>query len=104
MAMSALFNNRYNILRNKIQSIFSDLYGVSLNEQTLQAQNELTYTCLVEDKAHIKARLLQSRVVLYDKTGFYVGKEGFWEHVAINEHYTALLHIHSGVQQPTKPK
>ena len=43
VAMSALFNNGYNIPRNKVQSIFKDLYGVRLNEQTLQAQNEFTY-------------------------------------------------------------
>lgn len=91
VAMSALFNNGYNIPRNKVQSIFEDLYGVTLNEQTLQAQNEFTYACLAEDEAHIKARLLQSKVVHYDETGFYVGKERFWEHVASNEYYTALF-------------
>lgn len=91
VAMSALFNNGYNIPRNKVQSIFSDLYGVTLNEQTLQAQNESAYGCLAEDEAHIKTKLLQSKVVHYDETGFYVGKERFWEHVASNEFYTALF-------------
>jgi transposase len=91
VAMSALFNNGYNIPRNKVQSIFSDLYGVSLNEQTLQAQNELTYACLADDEEHIKAKLLQSKVVHYDETGFYVGKSRLWEHVASNEHYTAFF-------------
>lgn len=91
VAMSALFNNGYNIPRNKVQSIFSDLYGVPLNEQTLQTQNELTYACLADDEAHIKAMLLQSPIVHYDETGFYVGKDRFWEHVASNELYTALF-------------
>ncbi len=91
VAMSALFNNGYNIPRNKVQSIFKDLYGVTLNEQTLQAQNEFAYACLAGDEAHIKTQLLQSEVVHYDETGFYVGKERFWEHVASNEHYTALF-------------
>ena len=91
VAMSALFNNGYNIPRNKVQSIFSDLYGVTLNEQTLQAQNEFAYGCLAGDEAHIKAKLLQSQVVHYDETGFYVSKERFWEHVASNAHYTALF-------------
>lgn len=91
LAMSALFNNGYNIPRNKIQSIFSDLYGVTLNEQTLQAQNEFVYACLAGDEAHIKTTLLQSEVVHYDETGFYVGKDRFWEHVASNEFYTALF-------------
>jgi transposase len=91
VAMSALFNNGYNIPRNKIQLIFKDLYGVTLNEQTLQAQNELAYACLASDEAHIKAQLLRSKVVHYDETGFYVGKDRFWEHVASNECYTALF-------------
>ena len=91
VAMSALFNNGYNIPRNKVQAIFKDLYGVTLNEQTLQAQNELVYACLAQDDAHIKAKLRQSEVVHYDETGFYVGRERYWEHVASNEHYTSLF-------------
>lgn len=91
VAMSALFNNGYNIPRNKVQLIFKDLYGVRLNEQTLQAQNEFAYACLADDEAHIKAKLRQSEVVHCDETGFYVGRERFWEHVASNEHYTALF-------------
>lgn len=91
VAMSALFNNGYNIPRNKVQSIFKDLYGVTLNEQTLQAQNEFAYGCLADDEVHIKTKLLQCEVVHYDETGFYVGKDRFWEHVASNEFYTALF-------------
>lgn len=91
MTMSALFNNGHNIPRNKVQSIFKDLFGVKLNEQTLQAQNEFVYACLANEEAYIKAQLLQSEVVHYDETGFYVGKNRFWEHVASNEHYTALF-------------
>jgi transposase len=97
VAMSALFNNGYNIPRNKVQAIFKDLYGVTLNEQTLQAQNEFAYASLAEDEAHIKAKLLQSQVVHYDETGFYVGKDRFWEHVASNNFYTALfVHLQRG--------
>lgn len=91
VAMSALFNNGYNIPRNKVQAIFSDLYGVTLNEQTLQAQNEFAYACLARDEEHIQAKLRQSEVVHYDETGFYVGKDRFWEHVASNECYTCLF-------------
>jgi len=91
VAMSALFNNGYNIPRNKVQAIFKDLYGVTLNEQTLQAQNELAYACLADDEAHIKTKLRQSETVHFDETGFYVGKERFWEHVASNALYTALF-------------
>lgn len=90
-AMSVLLNNGYNIPRNKVQLIFQDLYGVRLNEGTLQFQNELTHAFLEEDEAYIKAQLLESEVVHYDETGFYVGQERYWEHVASNECYTHLF-------------
>lgn len=89
--MSVLFNNAYSIPRNKVQLIFKDLYGVTLNEGTLQNQNEFAYTQLQEEETHIKAQVLQSEVVHYDETGFYVGKERHWEHVASNERFTYLF-------------
>jgi len=89
--MSVLFNNAYSIPRNKVQLIFKDLYGVTLNEGTLQRQNEFAYTQLEAEEDHIKAQLLKSEVVHYDETGFYVGKERHWEHVASNESYTVTI-------------
>lgn len=89
--MSVLFNNAYCIPRNKVQLIFKDLYGITLNEGTLQNQNELAYTQLEAEETHIKTQVLQSEVVHYDETGFYVGKERYWEHVAANERFTYLF-------------
>jgi transposase len=72
--------------------------GVCARCGQIQAQNEFTYGCLADDEAHIKTKLLQSEVVQYDETGFYVGKDRFWEHVASNEHYTTLfVHPRKGV-------
>jgi hypothetical protein len=65
--------------------------GVCARCGQIQAQNEFTYRCLADDEVHIKTTLLQSEVVHYDETGFYVGKDRFWEHGASNEHYTALF-------------
>lgn len=56
-----------------------------------QAQNELVYICLAEDEPHIKSKLLQSKAVNFDESGFYVGREGFWDHVASKACYTALF-------------
>lgn len=89
--MSVLFNNAYSIPRNKVQLIFKDLYGVTLNEGTLQNQNEFAYAQLEADQTYIKTQVLQSEVVHYDETGFYVGKERYWEHVASNERFTYLF-------------
>ncbi len=82
---SILFNNAYNIPRNKVQLIFKDLYGVTLNEGTLQSQQEFAYVQLEEEEAYIKEQRIKSDVVHYDETGFYDGKERYWEHVASTE-------------------
>ena len=58
---------------------------------TLKSQNEFAGAQLEADEAHIKAQLLQSEVVHFDETGFYVGKQRYWEHVASNERYTYLF-------------
>ena len=89
--MSVLFNNAYSIPRNKVQAIFKDLYGVTMNEGTLQSQNEFAFEKLEADEAHIKAKLLLSEVVHFDETGFYVGIARYWEHVASNDRYTYLF-------------
>lgn len=89
--MSVLLNNAYCIPRNKVQLIFKDLYGITLNEGTLQNHNEQAYAELEAEETHIQAQVLQSEVVHYDETGFYVGKARYWEHVASNERFTYLF-------------
>ena len=89
--MSVLLNNVYCLPRNKVQQIFHDLYGVRLNESTLQNQQQAAYQTLAEDEAYIKSRLSQSPVVHFDETGFYVDKQRYWEHVASNARYTYLF-------------
>lgn len=89
--MSVLLNNAYGIPRNKVQQIFKDLYGVTLNEGTLQSQQQSAYEALAPEEAHIKSCLNQSLVVHFDETGFYVSKERYWEHVASNERFTYLF-------------
>ncbi len=94
---SVLFNNAYSIPRNKVQLIFKDLYGITMNQGTLQTQQGFAYTQLEPEEAHIKEQLLKSEVVHYDETGFYVGKERYWEHVASNDRYTYLfVHFNRG--------
>ena len=89
--MSVLLNNAYSIPRNKVQLIFQDFYGITLNEGTLQSQNEGAHAHLEAEETYIKAQVLHSEVVNYDETGFYVGKERYWEHVASNERFTYLF-------------
>lgn len=94
-----LFNNAYNIPRNKVQLIFKDLFGVNLNESTLQTHNELAFARLEREETHIKNQLLQSEKVHFDETGVYVGKARLWEHVASNERFTYLfVHAKRGEQ------
>ena len=97
--MGVLFSHAYNIPRNKVQSIFQDLYGVSPNAGTLQSHQEVAFVQLEAEEAHIKAQLLQSAVVHYDETGFYVNQERHWAHVASNAAYThVFVHPKRGKQ------
>ena len=89
--LGVLFNSAYNIPRNKVQLIIQDLYGATLNTATLQNHQEFADGQLAAEEAYIKAQLLQSEVVHYDETGFYVDQQRYWEHVASNEHYTYLF-------------
>lgn len=90
-ATGVLFNNAYNIPRNKVQLIFNDLFGVNVNESTLQAHCESAFIRLETEETYIKNQLLQSEKVHFDESGIYVGKARFWEHVASNERFTHLF-------------
>lgn len=95
--MGVLLNNAYNLPRNKVQLIFKDLFGINLNESTLQTHCESAYARLEKEETYIKNQLLTSKLVHFDETGFYVGKTRFWEHVASNHRYTHLfVHANRG--------
>lgn len=89
--MSVLFNNAYNLPRNKVQLIFQDLYGITLNEGTLQSQNEVAHAKLEVEEAYIKEQIVKSEVVHFDETGLWVNKKCYWEHVASTKHFTYLF-------------
>jgi transposase len=89
--LGVLFNNAYNIPRNKVRLIFSDLFGVDVNQSTFQTHNKSAFERLENEERHIKNQLLRSDTVHFDETGAYVGKSRFWEHVASNERYTHLF-------------
>lgn len=77
---------------NKVQQLF-DLFGVKLNEGTLQSQQNLAYTLLEDEEKHIKSKLLESKVLNFDESGIRVSNACYWEHVASNPSYT-LLFVH----------
>lgn len=89
--MGVLFNNAYNIPRNKVLLIFNDIFGVNMNESTLQSYSKLAFAQLEKEEMYIKNQLLESELVHFDETGFYVNKARFWAHVASNEHFTHLF-------------
>lgn len=93
MTMSVLLNNAYAMPRNKVQQLFLDLFGVKLNEATLQSQQNLAYTLLEDEEKHIKSKLLESKVLNFDESGIRVSNACYWEHVASNPSYT-LLFVH----------
>jgi transposase len=99
IAHCSLFNNAYNISRNKVISLIKNLYGATINEQTLQAMNERAYESLALEELYIKERLMQSEVNNCDETGFYVAQKRFWEHVISNPLFTYLfIHPKRGIE------
>ena len=74
--------------RGKIKLLFKDFFNLSINESTLQSQQNFAYSALEEDKKYIKGKLVVSPVVHFDETGIYIGGVTYWWHGASNEKYT----------------
>ncbi len=64
--------------------LFSDLFGCSISEGTLANINQDCYDRLKESVVAIKEQLISASVVNFDETGFYIGKNRHWLHVAGN--------------------
>jgi len=68
--------------------LFSDLFGCSISEGTLANINNDCYHRLEETVNAIKDQLMGSDIASFDETGFYIGKNRHWLHVAGTESLT----------------
>lgn len=96
-ALIVLLNIAFKLPLKKIQTLFGDLYGYWINENTIIQATKKCYTKLEASEQVIKQNLLQSVVAHFDETGMRVAGKLHWLHTCCNQLYTYLfLHAKRG--------
>lgn len=90
-ALSVLLNNSFNLPYGKIEQLFADLYGYSINASTLCQANAIAYEALAESEAIIQDRLCQEQVVHVDESGLRIGGKLQWLHSLSSQKLTHLF-------------
>ena len=75
-----MLSTTYKLPYKKIQQLFQDLFGYSVNESTVYSANKRCYDELAQSEKEILESLLKEQVVHADETGIKVGKENYWLH------------------------
>lgn len=103
-ALATLLSTDYRLPFNKVQSLFSDLFGYALNESTIVTANATAYDALAPSEAAIAAQLQTTDVCHYDETGIRVAGKLSWQHVVSTASATYLfVHPKRGTQALTSP-
>ena len=79
-AFSTMLSTTYKLPYKKIQLMFKDLFGYSLNESTVYSANKRCYNELAQSEKLILENLLKEQVVHADETGIKVNKKNHWIH------------------------
>lgn len=90
-ALVSLLSNSYHLSYQSIQQLLHDLYGCTLNENTMFRANTHCYEALRESEQRIKAAVERSAVGHFDETGHRVEGKLQWLHVASTDSYTYLF-------------
>jgi len=86
-----LLNVNFKLPFKKMQSLFGDLFGYSINESTVNAASEQCYEKLEATEEFIKSRIVESDVTHADETGLLVTGKLHWLHTASSLLYTCLF-------------
>ncbi len=98
-ALAVLLNVHYKLPYKKIQLLFGDLFGYSINESTITSAGQICYEKLQESENRIKSEILSSKVAHADETGIRVEGKLHWLHAAVTHFYTHLfVHKNRGAQ------
>jgi transposase len=89
-ALVALLSTGYHLSYQNIQQLFSDLFGYSLNENTMVHAHKQCYTTLENSEQVIRKAIVESPVAHFDETGHRVEGKLQWLHVASSAGYTYL--------------
>ena len=90
-ALVVLLNIAFKLPLKKIQTLFGDLYGYSINESTIIKATKRCFANLETSENCIKQSLLQSMVAHFDETGMRIAGKLHWLHTACNSTYTYLF-------------
>lgn len=90
-AYVTLLNVHFKLPFKKIQLLFSDLFGYSINESTVNSAGFLSYEKLGSSEEIIKSEVAQGKVTHADESGVRVEGKLAWLHTATSLLYTYLF-------------
>lgn len=90
-AFAVLLNTNYKMPFNKIQLLFSDLFGYSINESTIYSAGKRCYDQLEKTEEVIKSKVAGANVAHADESGLRVLGKLHWLHTATTLAYTYLF-------------
>ncbi len=96
-AYLTMLSTAYKLPYKKIQQLFQDLFGYSVNESTIYSTNQRCYDNLSESEKEILKNLLKELVVHADETGIKIEKDNYWLHtLSSNLHTYQFVHKNRG--------
>jgi len=90
-AYAVLLNVHFKLPFKKIQLLFGDLFGYSINESTVYSASQQCYDKLEKSEDIIKSKIAETKVVHADETGLRVEGKLQWLHTATTLLYTYLF-------------
>jgi len=90
-AYAVLLNVHFKVPFKKIQLLFSDLFGYSINESTVTSASQQCYEKLEVSEQIIKSKIAESDVAHADETGLRVSGSLHWLHTTATLLYTYLF-------------
>jgi transposase len=90
-AFAVLLNTNYKMPFNKIQLLFSDLFGYGINGSTVYSAGKHCYNQLEKTEEVIKSKVAEAKVVHADESGLRVLGKLHWLHTATTLGHTYLF-------------
>lgn len=90
-SLVVLLNSYYNLPYKKIQTLFSDLYGIPLNVSTVNSSIGYCYDHLEESEKKIQEAIIAGKTAHSDESGIRVNGSLNWLHVTSTDMYTYLF-------------
>ena len=104
-AYAVLLNVHFKIPFKKIQLLFGDLFGYTINESTVYTASQQCYEKLEESEEIIKSKVGSSNVTHADETGLRVAGKLQWLHTVTTLPFTYLfIHSKRGAEAMTSDK